>query len=244
MINLKNIINNRPVFILLHGGSVQNLEDRIEEFKDANICWCGLGHFQIFEKYMLSKIDKRLDLVFDMATVPRREAYEPVRHERLNEFLGRSDNNLWLTSHGMIRDEWDKVKPEKCLLVDSLFPQDQIPYYMDVPNSATLCIASMLAGGASKIFIFGLDGYKGSLQEGYKSYYKPEEAKKERLLALGSIEDPGINRDTDNFSIRFPTCLRRYRELFGNYCDIYNCSPNSIYTCIEKIDYSKIKNIL
>jgi hypothetical protein len=128
----------------------------------------------------------------------------------------------------------------KIMQVDSLFPAAEIGMWMDVPNSTTLAIAAALAGGARRILIFGLDGYRGTLKSGVKSYYKPEYHQRERLLALGTIEDPGINRDTDGFEARIPDILMKYRALFVSQTPIYNVSPQSIYTVLPKISYSDV----
>ena len=253
MAKLSPIINRRPVFLLSHGASIYELERTILEYKDKDICWVSIGLFTNMEKYILSKIGKRLDVVFDCASVPEgfRKNYESnVRLPRIAEFLDRPDNNLWITTHGMIRDCVDIYAPQmsrlhpKILLVDSIFPKHQIGLWMDVPNSLTLCIASLLAGWASKIFIFGMDGYRGDVVTGVNTYFHPEEHKIERIAALGSDQDPGINRDTDMFEKKFPAILRNYRRLLVNPAPIYNVSPITVYTEPQKISYQQVKGLL
>ena len=253
MAKLSPIVNKRPVFLLSHGASIQGLEDRIQEYKNKDICWIGMGLFNNMEKYMLSKIGKELDVVFDCASVPDgfRHNYETnVRMPRLAEFLGRDRNNLWVTTHGMIRDCVDIYAPymhkydHKILLIDSIFPRHQIGMWMDVPNSTTLAIAACMAGWASKIFIFGMDGYTGDVATGVSTYYHPEEHKIERLAALGSEQDPGIARDTDMFAKKFPALMRNYRRLLGNMAPIYNVSPITKYTVPDKISYEQVRGLL
>ncbi len=250
MSKLQEIIKGRTVGFMLHGQSIKELEDHIVELKDADICWVSTSLFPIMEKYILSKIDKNLDIVFDCATVPhsRLEHYENIRLPRLEEFLERPVNNLWITTHGLMRDSVYPFAPwlsgwyfEKILLVDSLFPPNNIPYWMDVPNSTALAIGAIIAGGAKRIITFGLDGYKGDITTGVNSYYQPNEHRKERLAALGTEQDPGINRDTAGFETRFTQRLVEYKELFGNDCEIVNCSPNSLYNMIPKISYSELR---
>jgi len=251
---LKDIIKNRTCCILLHGNSIQELELHIDRFSDKDICWCSLGVFDIFETYILSKINKELDFVFDCATVPhsRIEHYEKYSREpRLTKYLERSANNAWITSNGIIRDSVKPYYPElldkfseKIMIVDSFFPQNEIAKWMDVPNSVTLLIASCLAGNAKNIIIFGLDGYNRDTSKGFESYYKPEHVIKERQHALGSVEDAGINRDTNNFAKRFPFILNEYRTLFHNMANIYNCSPKSLYKIPQKINYTELELIL
>lgn len=251
---LQEIIRGRTVAICSHGRSIEGLESMITELKDKDICWMSLGLFTTIEKYILSKINKKLDIVFDCATVPhaRLDHYERIRLPRIHEFLNRPDKNLVFVSHGLVRDsilpfmpilinEWYK---DKIIEVDCLFPPDEIPFWMSVPNSLTLAVSVAVAGGAKQIITFGLDGYDGDISKGLDSYYHPEAHEKERQAALGHTHDSGINRDTRGFKEKFEKRFKEYQILFNNNSTIYNCSPSSIYEFPPKIHYSNLKEIL
>lgn len=249
---LKNIINNRTVCLMAHGASIKQLETHIYDLKDKDICWVSLGVFDMMEEYILSRINKHLSIIFDCATVPhaRTEHYEKMsRIPRLEPFLKRNEDNLWITSHGLIRDSvklyynyfLDEFN-DKILQVDDLFPPHEISKWMDVPNSITLFIGALLAGNAKQIIIFGLDGYLGEIYKGIDSYYKPDLIRIERQIALGSDQDPGINRDTKGFEERFLNIFKSQQNLFNNFCPIFNCSPSSLYEMIPKINYSQLKD--
>lgn len=252
---ISEIINNRPVALVLQGKSVNELESRIQEFKDLNICWVALGLFTTIEEFILSKINKQLEIVFDCATVPESRLYSYETNERLprlDRFLSRNTNNLWITSNGIIRDTIKGLHQEsffnkhynKIFIVDNLFPKKNISDYMNVPNSAALFLGALISGNPKNIVIFGLDGYSGNVNEGINSYYRPQYASMERQNALGSISDEGISRDTNNFISKFPTVLKKYRKLFNNYIEIYNCSPNSLYKIPKNISYNEALKIL
>jgi len=198
------------------------------------------------EEYILSKIDQRLTILMDMATVPepRMAEYEPIRGARITKFIERDEPNIWVTSHGFIRDVLDGIPAPKTDKIDWIFPPDKIGHYMNVPNSVTLLIAYCLYGQASQIIIFGLDGYVGDVEKGLASCYKPEEIAVERLLALGHTEDGGINRDSFAFEQRLPEILGEYRKLFKNNCSIWNCSPRTIYSCLPKTNYRNVHRII
>jgi len=246
---LREKTKNKTVGIVVLGKSIYELEKRIEEFKDKDICWVGIGQFDIVTFI-------NFDIVFDTASVPesRLKHYEPMRIGRINKYLSQDQNKIWITSGGLKRDVIDRLKytdfweqySNQILFVDSLFPRETIGKFMDVPNSLTLCVGAMIAGLAKNIIIFGCDGYNGPTDtgEGVLSYYKPEEIKKERMAALGSIEDPGINRDTKTFENKFKDCYLRYATQFDNFPDVFNCSSNTIYTHIRKIDFDDVKTIL
>ncbi len=249
---LQNVIKGRVCGLIAQGKSLNELEERFAEFKDLDICWVGLGQFDTVEKYIFEPHGKSLDMVFDCSSQPDgfRKKYELTqRIPRLEAFLSKSMYKLWITTHGIYRDTiknfhldefWARFGG-KTIQVDQLFPRDEVPLYVDVPNSLTLACAPLIAGGAKSIILFGCDGYTGSVNtgEGILSYYKPEEVKKERLAALGSIEDPGINRDTGEFQKKFKPCYYRYSSLFNSFPDVYNCSPITLYTHIRKIDYDQ-----
>lgn len=56
------IINNRPVGILCRGHSIAEWVERINEFKDFDICWIGVNHEYNFN-LALSKIGKQVEVV-------------------------------------------------------------------------------------------------------------------------------------------------------------------------------------
>jgi hypothetical protein len=254
---LKDKIRGRSCAIIAHGKSIEELETRIHEFASYDICWIGLGQFDTIERYILHPAGMYFDIVFDCATVPesKMKNYEnKQRMPRLESFLSQSTDRMWVTTHGIYRDTikalhfdsfWNQFE-KQVMMVDSLFPRDGIEQYMEVPNSLTLACSIPIAGGAKNIILFGCDGYIGPTDTGESilTYYKPEEVKKERMAALGSIEDPGINRDTRLFEKMFKDCYLRYGTLFNCIPDIYNCSPNTLYSHIRKINYDEAKNIL
>ncbi len=249
---LRNKIANRPVAIMAHGKSIKELEQHIKDLP-SDICWTSLGVFTIMDD-LLKMANKELEIIFDCATVAERrmDYYEDkIRFPRILNFLHNSTKRLWITSKGMIEDSVKKYRPKllesgfnQIVVIDSLVSKKRIPKLMDVPNSITLMIGVMLAGGASKIILFGFDGYVGPDNCPPESCYKPEEIKAERLAAIGSESDPGINRDTGGFERRFPNILSNYRIWFGNNAPIYNCSSSTSYTVIKKIQYKDLKKIL
>jgi hypothetical protein len=255
MERLKNIIRNRTVAILAHGASIAQLENHIEDLKDKDACYATLNFFPIMEEFILSKINKKLDIVFDCSTVARhrQDEFDLVRMKRLDFFLQRPDNNLWITSHGIVRDNllpsvWNGMyhnNRNKILEVDTLFPPRRISEFMSVPGSISLLIASCIAGQAKKIIMFGFDGCNSlNLQDGLNTYYKHELQKEERFRALGSIEDVGVTNDTFNFQMQFPSILNKYRSLFNNDCIIENCSRESYYSIFNKISYNDLKQAI
>lgn len=246
-------ISNKICFVLLHGKSIEQLETDIVKYKDFDICYIGLGLFTIFETFILSKINKHLDIVFDCASVANSYLYNyetKVRLPRLEQYLSRDDNNLWVTSYGIIRDsvsvfkpDWLDIYKDKIFIVDSIFPDKKVTFYMSVPNSVCLAIAYLLWAKVKKIILFGFDGFMGNANN-INSYYKPDYHKQEQIVAIGQYGATGLFRDMINFQNKWPTLIKLYRELFNNNADIINCSPNSYYTIIRKIDFDELEKEL
>ena len=244
---LKEKVRGKTVGIVALGKSIEELERRRASFNHKDMIWVGLGQFDIIDFL-------KFDIIVDMASVPesRLVRYEPVRMARISKALCDNPERIWITSDGLHRDVILRLKmvqfweqhSNRTMFIDSIFPRDKIAKFMEVPNSLTLCVAAMIAGMAKRIIIFGCDGYDGSYADGAYSYYKSEEVKKERQLALGSIEDPGINRDTKAFQNKFKDFYALYCSHFNNFPDIYNCSPNTIYTNMRKINYDEAIRLL
>ena len=56
----------KPVCIVMPGPSVQELEDRIQEFKDFDVTWATVCGWEVLLQYfILDKIDKKFKVVFD-----------------------------------------------------------------------------------------------------------------------------------------------------------------------------------
>jgi len=251
---LRNIIRGRTCAVLAHGASIQELENHIVSINEmVDICWVSLGVYNVVEDFILNRINKHLDILFECSGVPeeRIKNFElSVRGPRLEKFLQRDEYNLWITSHGFIRDN---VKPylsqllnysKKILVIDSIFPRATLKRWMDVPNSITLLTGALIAGGASKIIYFGLDGHKGDGYNHFNSYYQPHLIESERFNAFGSEYDSGINRDTYEFEKRFNKISTEYMGVFANKPKLYNCSPGTIFTVIPKINYQDLKGVL
>lgn len=252
MTMLRNIINNRPVAILAHGASIVELENRIEELKDDNICFASFNYFPIMQDFILNKINRKLDWIFDCSTVATsfQREFDSVRMKRIEQYLAYSEG-VWVTTHGLLRDnvistEWSRLTSygDRVIRVDSFFPKERIGHFMSVPGSITLVIASAIANGATKIFLFGFDGYHGDLNNGINSYYKPDLQAEERKRALGHLLDEGINRDSKSFDEAFPSIYKEYCTLFKCKVPIYNCSKNSSHTCLPKLDFDSFKLVL
>ena len=252
MERLKKIINNRVVAVIAHGKSVEELEKRIEEFKKFDICWATLNQFPIMEKFILNKIDKQLDIVFDSSTITRDLAEEfekSVRIPRLKEFLERKYKNMWITTEGVLKwyllpfgyKDFLFKHNRKILIIDDLIPKQ----FLSVPNSLTLLLSSVAIGGAKTILLFGADGCTGNYIDNIKSFYKPEYQAKERMMSIGNIIDSSVTRDAEDFQHRFMRIYHTHCQLHNIVPPtIINCSENSTYRIFQKLEYKELEKWL
>lgn len=243
---LKKIINKRPIIIMLHGKSIEGLENNIQSLKNLDICYTSLNYFDLLENNILSKIDKRLSFVYDSSgIVPKQvQYYEGAwRIPRLKKYLNRPDNNLWITTKGLIKIIAFDTYNEDFIVKywDKIMIAGQLNIRLNVPNSAVLLIGLCILGEASKIAICGLDGFTGQYKDNLQSFYKYEEYKKHRFAATGDYNYTGIVQDTQHFQNETISILNKYA------CDykikmppIINFSTKSIYNIFSKKDYNEL----
>ncbi len=93
MKRLLDIVDNRPIFILLHGKSIKQLEVHIAQFGGKRICYMSINRFGLIEKHILSKIGERFSLIHCHAN-PGLEEFTPS----LVGFLTRKDRNILMTT--------------------------------------------------------------------------------------------------------------------------------------------------
>jgi len=247
---LDNIINGRTVAICAHGISIETLENRIEEFKDYDICWASLNLFTIVEDNILNKIGKRLDLMLDTSTIakPLMAKFERDRRiPRLTEFLSRGDNNMWLTTEGLLRDQIRPLGYEDLLNKYwlKILALDKIYSPLSVPNSISLLLCAAAVGGARNIVLFGYDGYWGTYQDNISSYYKSDEVAIERQYAVGNKVDSDVAKDTVNFNRYFWNIYQKWCSKYEiKPVDIFNCSTKSLYDIFPKVTYDQVHQVL
>jgi len=241
---LKQRIENKVFGICAGGQSIEELETYLPRL---DMCWGGLGGFDVVERGIFRPHGQRFNVVFDAASIPhaRIPHYEGlVRIPRLEDYLSREDS-IFITTGGLIRDSFkamdrmdivEKYK-DKIIEVDKLFPSHN---YMDVPNSLTLFTAALVAAGVRKIILFGCDGVKTGQADNLHTYYHAHEVSAERMSALGTFLDGGISRDKDNFETMFREKYDGFCKLFNHYPEVVNCSPITVYTNIRTINYEDL----
>lgn len=247
---IREKINNRIVCIMSHGKSIETLETRITEFKDLDICWVSFNLFTVMNKFILSKINKKLDIVLDCAASSNIE-YE--RNYRIPNILNAiyENNTLILSTARLMITQYNEYKLSQfyeinkdiILLVDNIF--GRLDY---TPNTLFLLIATIAVGKPKKIILFGVDGYSKSSTEVFSTYYKSE-LQRDRIKNLISTDNPESSLDKSTAAFQ-----ERFDWLYPDFCKrcnvdspfIYNCSINSLITSkwFKQINYNELKGIL
>lgn len=248
---IEKIINGRVVGVIARGSSLNELEKRINEFKDLDICWTSLNLFTIAEEYILSKINKKLEIISDCSNVELRDNFEPnVRRPRFENYLKREDNNLLQISNTVIRDlkatNQDDILEKyknKIITIDEVFTGEGYPIELwdAPPNSITLLFAMLMAGKAKKVVTFGFDGYTDNNLEAVNSYYKPELEKAERIAATGKTAGVGsLPTDSRDFNRRWFYIYQLYKRVYGVETKFINCSPITMFNCMNITNYDNV----
>jgi hypothetical protein len=183
---LRRLINKRTVVILLHGVSIKELEQRIEDLRDCDICYFGLNSCWPVEKHILKKIGRRLSIAMDSSN-PGGEMSNIIN------FLERPEDNIFISEKHSFYKDHRKEMPEgfnldkfiekydkKLLFFTSTFtyimidtglslPIPSMEYPLDFPGELSFSILLSLAiiGGASRVVIFGGDGGRINTGEFY-----------------------------------------------------------------------------
>lgn len=243
----KQKINKRPVIIMLHGASIKNMENYICELKDLDVCYCSLNFFPIIEDFILSKINKQLDFVYDTSHIDSRyvqKFHAKARIPRLSKYLDNK-NNIFITTKTVLHNimfitgfDYFGIKyHQQILLVDNL----QI--YTSFPNSALTLLGLSIIGEASKIILCGFDGYNHSIPN-IDTYYKPALQIIDKSLA-GTSHCPHLNDETNSIEKETLDNLDIFCQCYKiKQPPIFNCSEKSNYTIFPKIKYSELVNII
>jgi len=260
---LGEIIQDRPLGICLQGKSIQELEDRIEEFKDANICWGAMNRFDIYQNFILNKINKMLMVTMDVGEVHFVEAYEKnIRIPRWKEYL-KNPEAVIITSEEILENmktlcDWDIVNEyaNQLIIIENCRK-------IKVPNSIMLYIMVLAKLNVKKIILFGFDGFGNPKafkdtpvwdgtelaythqNKSLSSYYKQDEVVEERWIGYKDERASDLHSNC-------PTMNDQYRKTMGLFCkennliepEIVNCSINALYTIFRKISYDQLKGEL
>src|SRR3989344_6230361 len=90
--HLRRIINGRPVAILVAGPSISELEERIVELSQADICYFGLNNFFVQENHILKKINKHFSVLVESTDDSKKDFSSAF--DKIIDFLNRDDDNM------------------------------------------------------------------------------------------------------------------------------------------------------
>ena len=226
-INLRKIVGERTVGIMLHGGSIRELEERIEEFVDLDMCYMSINRFKVMEDRILGKVGKRLKLVFLMS-----EQEMPRRVEDVNGYLDRG-TGLFMTTFSALswlgKEEWTHIVKEHD---EQLYVMPRLLCRPVYPISLALILDQLALCRVEKVVLFGADGYvpddnnEWNQQKMLETYYDPgffAEEKRPCGLAFGT-------RHFNETYTYDPDCIT-----------VVNCSQNSHINHFPKIGYDQLR---
>ncbi len=234
--HLRKIIDGRTVAILAAGPSINDLEKRISELRDADICYLGLNHF-VQETYILQQIDRHLSVFMNSC----REKIPRTIKDTIN-FLNRDEDNILVSSFyrnafelmnndfdlNQFLSKYDRKLIFFYMLRERTVPNSDYPLHFTFDNSLQTLIQLAMIGKASRIVLFGADGYcKENIKEYYFRQGEYPPAPRENLITC-----------TKCFNAAMPIAIRNTYETYNLApIDILNCSENSFYTPFPKVSY-------
>lgn len=235
---LRQIVSGRPVCILASGPSISELETRISELRNIDICWFGFNTF-VHEKCILSQLGEEMDLYMDSC----RENI-PFTINEITEFLNRGTNNLFISTlyrnsfqllgGDLFLDSFRERYSEKLLFfylaASHDVPSKENPLHFIEGNSLQMAIQIAIISKASHIFLFGADG--GARTN--KLYYRQESY-------TGLITPPPekVLQDTVNhFNPAMPISIKNTCATYDIPMPLFfNVSPGTLYTAFPICNY-------
>jgi hypothetical protein len=225
MERLAQLLKDRVVAILLHGGSVAQLAHETATVSAAkDVVWVGINHFALLEEQMLAPGGASFSLVFCCADgeVARRLA-------DLRSYLDRPEPRLLVTRQDQFAAHADVLAPVAARILLAGLPP-LWPY----PNSLTLLLRLLCRAAPRRIVLCGADGFLGEDSEVIASYYGAESFRREGRLS-------GVLRDTLLFNAHFPRLQAAWRSASGAASpDLVNCSPGTVLRGIPVIGYDQL----
>lgn len=220
-----DIVAGRPVFVLLHGKSIKRLEQSIMQFEHKDICYASVNYFTVMEERILSRIGKRISLLWSSSPQNIQE-----RMPAVNAFLERDEKNMLLTHPPALKlfNEQPGVnfleRFREKIWLDTTPPRNL--------NSALFLLPILIEEGTKTIIMFGADGCaEVSKPDIIASYYNPEKYNDGRGV--------GIVRDTKRFNVHFQDLLPAIKE---SGVTLLNCSPGTYLEHIDVIQYEELAN--
>ena len=252
---LQKIVAGRAVAILVPGPSIYELEHRIEELKDIDICYFGMNSYTVIETHILHKINKH----FSAIMCSSREGIPSVLNDII-DFLYRDEDNVFISSYfrdtfGLLPTYFDlqhlfDKQGDKFIFFNLDFvttvPNKDNPLLFMVSNSLLVLIQIALVGKASSVVLFGADG--GLEDSAKKCYYRQDDlghrGRVDGKIVVTSVENL-INDTNKYFNCIAPIALPNLYDTYDlSPIDILNCSENSLYTPFPKISYDDTFNYL
>ncbi|MFC1928517.1 hypothetical protein ACFLXK_02800 [Chloroflexota bacterium] len=247
---LRRIINKRPVAIILPGFSVTELEKRITELKNYDICYACPNTFKVFEEHILQKINRKISLF--MCSAPP-GLYTQIGNHNIIDFLERQEDNIFISDivsfherkmpEGFNLDTFIKKYDKKLLFFTATagwlygqVPNIQYPLNFPKQNSLSILLSFAVIGGASEIILFGADG--GRINKSPELYFRESNLE----YTQGSKSQEPIEKtlmlEAEVFNVMMPLVLEKtYRTYNLEAIDIFNCSEQSHYTTFTKLSY-------
>lgn len=237
--HLRRIVNGRPVAILTAGPSIKELEDRINELKDVDICYFGFNSFFVQEKNILYKLNKH----FSVMASGVRDAI-PEYMKSILDFLNRDEDNMFVSTFyrdtfGLMDNNFDLNQflseyDKKLLFIgvgnDRSYPNEKYPLHVTPSNTLMALIQLAIIGKASKVVIFGADGYNDT--KNGENYYRQNEYKGAPNKILKYVTDKQYN----------PVAPIAIRNIYETYklkpTEIINCSERSFNTPFPNVSYN------
>jgi len=221
---ITDIVADRPVFVLLHGKSIAELEQHVHKFGAGKICYVTVNNFSILEKHILSRINERFSIIHC-------HSVHGFQHRvgAIVDYLKRKDNNMLISTDIAI----STFSTCYTNMVDEfrskiwLIPSEKWKHY----NTVLALLVALMEEEVKNVILFGDDGSVApTVKLAKEGYYHNRETWRSRGTETGISGDTArFNRVWPAFNAAHNTCTR-----------ILNCSPGTHIKGIPEIAYGDL----
>lgn len=214
----------KPVFLLLPGPSLEELESRIPRLQDLDVNWASLNRFNLLEE----KLGILFNLVYISSPVRVEELKEEIVHLLRTSGIFVTNSQITAEYEHLYRKARNMGSPSTTWYCTNLAYEPGVWH-----NSLTAFLLWLSNMGFKEIYLFGCDG--GKVGKNGNIYYGQEliDTQKEQFDA----RKLSIPRDTQLMNEQYWSLYKKY--FVQNKPKIINVNDDSLVTCFDKLTWGE-----
>ena len=239
--HLRKLVAGRDLVLLLYGPSAHGLADKMDVFRDIDVCFASVNKFDEVENNLLRPVGRQLDIVVTSNPSDIRQ-----RWDAYHDFLARESVNMLIATNYVLTSlrppysvdrRFIELFDKKLLFFesDSQVPPTPItPLHLLAANTLSIALPLLALAKPRRIFIFGADG--GGTDGGEQAYFFGETAEVDNTARRQQEAVRRLTNEAFFCDHVAPFSILAMTKLFGSPApEIYNCCPHSNYRAFTRV---------